>query len=386
MANYLDKYFKDNSKEIFLTLKLAFSNNFNIDEKINCQKVIFFSNKFGLSPRIGWKIEKENPPIIESLKEYFSNCYRETAKKNLLCLNLCSMICKICRDIEIPLIFLKGSSLLLEGKTKTGSRNLADVDVLVPSDRARELYSYIKKEGFYSSEEKYKEENHLPPLYSRWGVLEIHTKIPFLKLKKEKNFIDFEGIIKLEGFKKILFEEGDYLILSRPLFFTHLIVHSFFQHYYFLDYYNPFQGLLDLQDMDISETEKDEFYDFIYSNFEYPLESYFIDNIFDLLVFLKEGKEENLDLLVKNSRKIFFHLIWGCLDKEYVYAMRLRGIKSKYYFKNIIIKYIFIFKELMFYSLREIITRGPGSVFHLIRKLMRFSYAQLYLIFKRSNH
>lgn len=384
---YINRYLENNLKEILYVLSLAFSRNVNYYKLENIEKIIYFSEKFGLSERIGCKLEKYELPFEYNLKEYFVKKYKENIKRNLLSLALCSKVNQISKELKIPVIFLKGSSLLLEEKIKIGSRNLADVDLLVSGETAEDFYNYLKKNGFNSEYDKNSKSAHLPPLISYLGVLEIHTQIPFLVLKKNKDNLDFKKIKDFEGLKKIIFQGEEYFILSRPLFFAHLIVHSFFQHYYFPDYYNPFNGLKDLQDLDISAKEKEKIFNFINENFLFPVKLEFIESIFALLNFLEKGVQRELDSLNNNSRKILFHLINGCLDSKYIYSIRIKGIKSKYIFQSFYIRNILVFINLISYISKEIFKKKSFyGIINFIKKTIIYLYCRFYVFIKGIRH
>lgn len=381
--NYQSQVFKDNQKEIFYVLHLAFARDLKYSKIENYEKVIYFSDKFGLSERIGCKMERTAIFIEDTLKKYFLEKYRENIKKNLLSLALCSKINGVSKKLGVSVIFLKGCSLLLEEKTKLGSRNIADVDILVSSEDARNFYNYLLSTGWISKDNIEEEAEHLPSLKNSFGVLEIHTRLPFIFLKEKKEKLDFKKIMKLNGIQKIVYQEEEYFVLSRPLLFVYLFAHGFFQHYYFPDYYSPFKGLTDLQDLNISQNEKEKFISFINENFCFPLKEEFIRNTFDLLEFLEKGEEAELDILNPGSKNILFHLINGCLDSRYVYSLRIKGLKNKYIFKNYILRNILVLKDLISYFIRKLFKTNSFQGFkNLIKNTINFIYCRTIIFFK----
>lgn len=381
--NYQSQVFKDNQKEIFYVLNLAFARDLKYSKIENYDKIIYFSDKFGLSERIGCKMERMAIFIEDTLKKHFLEKYRENIKKNLLSLALCSKINGVSKKLGVSVIFLKGCSLLLEEKTKLGSRNIADADILVSSEDARNFYNYLLSTGWISKDNIEEEAEHLPSLKNSLGVLEIHTCLPFLFLKEKKEKLDFKKIKKLNGIQKIVYQEEEYFVLSRPLLFVYLFAHGFFQHYYFPDYYNPFKGLTDLQDLNISQNEKDKFISFINENFSFPLKEEFIRNTFDLLEFLEKGEEAELDILNPGSRNILFHLINGCLDSRYVYSLRIKGLKNKYIFKNCFVRNILVLRDLNIHIIKKLLKGNSFQGFkNLIKSIINFIYLRLVIFFR----
>lgn len=377
---YVNRYYKENISEIWAVLYLAFSKGDNIIGNVDSEKVKYISERFGLAARIGAKIKVSQFPVSSDLKDFFYKKYKETLKSNLIALQLCSRILEISEEKKIPVVFLKGTSLLLDQKAEIGSRNLADVDILVPSEKAKIFYDYLKDKGFSSEMKDENGSNHLSPLTSSFGVLEVHKKIPFLLLKNEKEYLDFEKIKELKGIRKIEYEGKDFLILSFPLMLAHLLVHSFYQHYYFPDYYNPFQIFADFQDLKISKRDLEETLDIIYKKFNFPVKRNFIFNFYELYCFLEKGNNLHIDSLSKEGAGIFFHLINGCLDKRYVYSLRLRGIKNKYFYMNGLSKNILFVKDLILMVLREFYNRkNPFIIFSYLFKFFKFVWLKISL-------
>ena len=85
----------------------------------------------------------------------------------------------------IEVMLVKGAALSTFYYADPCDRNMADIDLLVPADRAREAVSLAQRHGWSIDEEEYREalyegHHHLPPMSDTLGLdirLEIHTEV-----------------------------------------------------------------------------------------------------------------------------------------------------------------------------------------------------------------
>ena len=93
-------------------------------------------------------------------------------------------ILEIARRNEIPVVLLKGISIAEDIYTEAHHRIMADVDILVPVDKARELHRLLREAGFYVPRNPDgnvlpKGHHHLPELrHPKNNVpVEVHTSL-----------------------------------------------------------------------------------------------------------------------------------------------------------------------------------------------------------------
>jgi len=84
--------------------------------------------------------------------------------------------------LGVPVAFLKFAALEATGRLAAGSRQACDVDVLMPEDRASELWQALVAEGCQASELP-EPEHQLPTLEApELGAMEIHRLLPGVRV------------------------------------------------------------------------------------------------------------------------------------------------------------------------------------------------------------
>ena len=333
-----------------------------LDEK----KIIYFSEKFGLSSRIGFIYSKFKDLKEINLSENFLYKYRENQKKNLIILSCCFKLLELSKNLNLKIIFLKGSHLLLTNQTKLGLRSFADIDILVPEESAFKFFNYLLDNGFKSSSNP-REDLHLPVIFDNFCGVEIHKKIPFLRLKSEKEFINFDRIEKNFGFDSIENNGEKFFLLSEKFFISHLFVHSLHHHYYAPHLYPFMRFFTDIFDLNLSKEKWKENIEFFFDNFEVPFKKERAISAIELVDFFKKGEKNEFDKLSAGSKEIFAHLIKGTLDKSYCFSLRLKAIKERYSFDRGFNKWKKIIKDEIWISPYQIsnLYIKPKNAFHL---------------------
>lgn len=154
------------------------------------------------------------------------------------------------RTLDVPVVLLKGAALHCLRLVSLGGRSCADLDVLVPEDRAEELWTYLRRSGWVSTPAHTPPGHyHLPPL-ARSGELgvEIHRWISGVSFGQtlRTSFADL-----LESKRLIpcpVAGEGVFSPISEVLF-AHALVHGFAQNWDPPTRGRPFQALADLVDL-----------------------------------------------------------------------------------------------------------------------------------------
>jgi hypothetical protein len=108
---------------------------------------------------------------------------RQAAAANALRLaGLARELAAAAAGLALPVVFLKFTALQLAGVVPPGSRWATDVDLLVPAERARELFLALAHAGYRPAPQP-EHEHQLPALaHPVAGTVEIHRSIPGLRL------------------------------------------------------------------------------------------------------------------------------------------------------------------------------------------------------------
>lgn len=363
------------TKELLWVLFQSFYENIIPLDGLDKKKIIFFSDKFGLSFRIGGIYSKVKDLQDVDIIKYFKEKHKENQKKNLIYLYSCLKILNLSKNSGIPIIFLKGAHLLLTDKTKLGYRSVADIDILVKEEEASKFFKFLLENGFKSSASK-NEDMHLPVLYDNLCGVEIHKKIPFLKLKSEKEFINFNRIEKNFAIDSIENNGEKFFVLSEKFFISHLFIHSLHHHYYAPHLYPFMRFFTDIFDLNLSKEKWKENIEFFFDNFEVPFNKERAISAIELVDFFKKGEKNEFDKLSAGSKEIFAHLIKGTLDKSYCFSLRLKAIKERYSFDRGFDKWKKIIKDVIWISPYQIsnLYIKPKNAFQLF-------FLRLYHIF-----
>lgn len=119
--------------------------------------------------------------IDTDLADTISATAREETARNMMIEAEAQTLAGIFRDVSLPAVFLKGVArrLSVERYPLADARVTNDVDVLVPGDRAREIWHHLRRLGYEQTsptKPPRPQHHHLPALWSdrRVGV-ELHT-------------------------------------------------------------------------------------------------------------------------------------------------------------------------------------------------------------------
>jgi hypothetical protein len=131
-------------------------------------------------------------------------------------------------DLGIPVAPLKYAALARHRVLAPGGRGAADLDLLVPRDRAEALARALRDDGWRSSDGP-PPAHHLPALHDgRGGMVEIHHRLPGVTTAAgeaaELAALTASGDLEPVPGSPFL------LLPGRPLLLAHLLVHGFVQH------------------------------------------------------------------------------------------------------------------------------------------------------------
>ena len=216
----------------------------------------------------------------------------------------------------MTVIFLKGAALQLGGLTPAGSRDMCDVDVLVPADETRRLQEALVGAGCRVTEAP-EAEHQLQFLTHATGLgIEVHRSIPGLRLEG-RAFADSETLLSGGLVERLPDGPGGGLIPSRELLFAHLMVHGIAQHGLAPDAY-PFSRVLgDVQDLDLSRDEFDSFMESGFRWIEQDVNRAEVEAVYVLACSLAAG-EDPIEIARSEGGEgvVLRHLIAGATDER----------------------------------------------------------------------
>ena len=151
------------------------------------ERVLDWAAALGLRERIASRVSdqdarRELPAgVVDSLQR----SKEALAARTLLLQTLLERVANAAVTIGAPVIALKGIALLESGRAPWGGRPLLDLDLLVDTERARELAGALEELGMTPSAPG--EEHHLAPLADpRLGEVELHHHIPGLEVGRRR--------------------------------------------------------------------------------------------------------------------------------------------------------------------------------------------------------
>lgn len=149
---------------------------------------------------------------------------------------------------SIPLAFLKFAALELEGRLVAGSRGACDVDVLVPEERAGELWDALRAAGWRGSGMP-EAEHQLPALVAPSGaVVEIHRLLPGVRTEGGRSArLD---ALERQGLLSLLPDlPGSCSVPAPEVQAAHALVHGLGQHGWWPASYSLLKMVADLIDL-----------------------------------------------------------------------------------------------------------------------------------------
>ncbi len=203
-----------------------------------------------LFPRIWARTGRETleSELASAEVEALEREFRDAVVLEMRDQEVCAQLAELGLQLEVPVLILKGLALRLAGYAQTGSRWAADVDVLVPESRARELHRAVVDRGGMVKDLPASDQ-HLPVLEHPSGALvEIHHRLRGIDPGGggEARLEDLQATDLCEPLDNPF--EGT-LVPRRELLAAHLLVHALGQHAYWPSAYPQVQLLADLQDL-----------------------------------------------------------------------------------------------------------------------------------------
>jgi hypothetical protein len=131
---------------------------------------------------------------------------------------------------NVPIVLLKFAALHAGGYVAEGSRAAGDLDVLVRERDAGRAAGILAGRGFRAVETT-EADHHLPPFQDGEGrVVELHTRLPGLRLPGSRRFAGFEALEAAGGLEPVPGLARGCRVLRREAMVAHVVAHALAHH------------------------------------------------------------------------------------------------------------------------------------------------------------
>ena len=294
---------------------------------LDVETVTELARRFDLVARVGARTSAE--AIAEALSpeaaEWFHKHHAGTAARALLAEPVCRELAENGRLLEIPLVFLKGAALLLDGTVLPGFRNMGDIDVLAPEDGARRLQAALVESSCAAFDSR-ESEHQLQFLAHRSGIgIEVHKIIPGVRLGGGSSVTAGELLEK--GLVRPAPGLGDGAYLpSGGILLAHVLVHGIAQHGLSPQAYPMARMLADVQDLEPGG----EVWEAAHHWIERDVSREELEAVADLVQRLGGGDDpEALAEAGDGAGVMLRHLLAGVLDEGYAQSLKFRSLADR---------------------------------------------------------
>jgi hypothetical protein len=231
-----------------------------------------------------------------------------------------------------PCCLLKGAALAEAVAVVAGSRQLGDVDVLVPAGAEAPVIAELTRRGFRpGAGEEYA--HHAPPLlHPRLGLVEVHRHLPGVETtpsavaRRRRRFATFEDLLAAGLLAPWPGGGGGGAWLpSRPALAAHLLAHALAQHGFRPGAYPALRLIGDLLDLGVAADDGEELLAATVPLVERAIGAVAVHAAADLCRVLAAGR---LDELAAEAPPglLLRHLLAGALDDRYAEALKLQEL------------------------------------------------------------
>ena len=287
--------------------------------------------RLGLAPRIGARgRDAAEAAAHADATASLARASRTAAVSQLQAREAALEVAAAARAQGLPVCLLKGVALSESGVSAAGSRQVGDVDVLVPEHAEPALVAELVRRGFQpDAGEEYP--HHAPPLvHPRLGMVEIHRHLPGVETaaigaRSPRRFATFEELQSaglLEPWRHG--GEGAWLPTRRALA-AHALAHALAQHGFRPGAYPQLRLLGDLLDLGIASDEGPALLASTLPLVERGVGAAETRAAAGLCRALSSGR---LDELTGDapSALLLRHLLAGALDERYAEALKLQEL------------------------------------------------------------
>lgn len=282
-----------------------------------------------LAPRIAARIacRQLEGELDQRSAERFRELHRFTTALALQQEELARRVAGLAAARELPLIFLKGMALQLDGTVPAGSRRASDVDVLVPADQADAFHRRLQAEGFQALELP-PGAKHLPSLRHGNGIiLELHTALDSVLVGGEGSPADAACLVQSEYCRAIPGWPGNCLVPARDVTVAALLVHAIAQHGHTPAAYPMIRLVADLIDLGFGEEGAGPFLQRAGRWIARDVSAAEAGVTARLCTMLAAADERLFTGADDDSGSLVMlrHMVAGALDRDYRQSLRLTG-------------------------------------------------------------
>jgi Uncharacterised nucleotidyltransferase len=156
----------------------------------------------------------------------------------------------------VPVVFLKNTALVLGKHVKPGSRSACDIDALVRERDIPVITRALATDGWEQTEHA-DQEHHLAPFaHARFGLLELHRNLPFVRRSAGAPPATLEALDDGQALVRVEGRADGVRIPGRHLLAAHLLAHGLV-HHIMPTSYPQLRVLGDLIDLNVHQDELD---------------------------------------------------------------------------------------------------------------------------------
>ena len=293
---------------------------------VDAELVWTCAEQLDLTARIGARVPPDD--LSRALGERVAHRFRDATLRavatSLQTEALCCDLSRLGGISGIPLLFLKGAALIATAATPLGARDLCDIDVLVPPERASELEALLVDKGWVLADVPACE-HQLPPLtHEQGGIIEIHLLVPGLRLSGQRSATCMD--LYDDTHSRDVDVGGCRLrVPSREVLIAHLLVHGIAQHGLSPLAYPMFRALADVQDLGLTPNDPSVARCDAWISRDVSHEE--VQAMAELAERLGRGDDpDDVAQLPGAAGRLLRHMVLGVLDQDYAASMRLSAI------------------------------------------------------------
>lgn len=236
-------------------------------------------------------------------------------------------VAEIAARQQTAVVILKGLALVLRESVAAGARSFADLDILVPRDRAARLVRELIDRGFTSADVEATEQ-HLPRLDPpRGGSLEVHFALRGICVA-ENQPAQFEDLSASGSLERLDDFSGSVFVPTPALMVAHILVHGFQQHLLRPRSYPLFRMIADLIDLAPHEGDWEVARATWFSAIAHSVPERSLKATRTLCARLRAGERPDADT-DPDATRLFHHLLAGSLDRGYADSLRAFYLRDR---------------------------------------------------------
>lgn len=289
------------------------------------------AHELDLTERIGSRLTAAEPDggegtdIPPDLSDGFRLALARSAAIALLYEETARAIATAARQLETPVVFLKGLALSLAGTTPPGARAFGDIDILVPEPLAEGLFGKLVDEGYDPSPAEATEQ-HLPELRPpRGGSLEIHFSLRGIQ-DENSDPATLSGLRARGALVPFPNFVGECFTPEPSLLAAHVLVHGFQQHLLRPRTYPLFRMIGDLLDLLAEAGDWSHVEDAWHDSIAHTVSKESFHAVRSLCADLSAGTWPESPT---SAALLLRHLIAGATDRDYAETLKKTYLRQR---------------------------------------------------------